>query len=209
MSYLYNTLPDALDEQLETQNLTLRPYQEGDEDDFMRLLQENLTYLDPAFPGRLARVRVLDDARLQVRQLRSEWENRRTFDLGVWQKADNSYIGDIALKNLDRSVPKAEVGLYFTAWPATRQLAQEALEEVMQFAFSTLGMNKLYLRCTSANESYGILAENCGFQKEGVLRSDYRGTDTADLIDLSYYGLTRTDFEALQQQHEQNSTAVA
>ncbi|WP_276497813.1 GNAT family N-acetyltransferase [Pontibacter litorisediminis] len=209
MSYLYDTLADAFDEQLETPHLLLRPYQEGDERDFMRLLQENIAYLSPAFSGRLARVRVLDDARTQVQQLRTDWENRRTFDFGVWQKEDNHYIGDIALKNLDRSIPKAELGLYFAAWPATRQLAQEALQEVLQFAFGPLELNKVYLRCTSANESYGSLAESCGFVKEGVLRCDYRGTDSDELLDLSYYGITRQDFERAQQQQEASSTAVA
>ncbi|WP_299755580.1 GNAT family protein [uncultured Pontibacter sp.] len=208
MSYLYNTLSDALDEQLETRHLLLRPYQEGDENDFMRLLQENLVHLNPAFSGRLARVRALDDARSQVQQLRTDWENRRTFDFGVWQKADNQYIGDIALKNLDRSIPKAELGLYFAAWPATRQLAQEALEEVLGFAFGPLGMNKVYLRCTTANESYGSLALSCGFLKEGTLRSDYRGADSNKLLDLSYYGITRQDYEEVLQQQEANSTVV-
>lgn len=209
MSYLYNTTSEAFDEQLETQHLLLRPYQEGDEQDFMRLLQENMTYLNPAFSGRLTRVRALDDARSQVQQLRTDWENRRTFDFGVWQKEDNHYIGDIALKNLDRSIPKAELGLYFAAWPATRQLAQEALEEVIQFAFNSLGMNKVYLRCTEANDSYGSLAESCGFVKEGILRCDYRGTDSDELLDLTYYGITRHDLEKTQQQEEVNSTAIA
>ncbi|TPE44757.1 GNAT family N-acetyltransferase [Pontibacter mangrovi] len=208
MSYLYNTLPETFDTQLDTAHLLLRPYQEGDEQDFMRLMQENAAYLNPAFSGRLARVRVLDDARTQVQQLRTDWDNRRTFDFGVWQKEDNHYIGDIALKNLDRSIPKAELGLYFTAWPATRQLAQEALQEVIRFAFGPLGLNKVYLRCTNTNESYGSLAESCGFVKEGVLRCDYRGTDSDTLLDLSYYGITRLDFENAQQQ-EASSTAVA
>lgn len=209
MSYLYNTTSEAFDEQLETRHLHLRPYQEGDEQDFMRLLQENLGHLSPAFSGRMARVRVLDDARMQVQQLRTDWENRRTFDFGVWQKEDNHYIGDIALKNLDRSIPKAELGLYFTAWPATRQQAQEALEEVIRFAFGPLGLNKVYLRCTNANESYGSLAESCGFVKEGVMRCDYRGADSDELLDLSYYGITRQDLEEKQQQEKASSTALA
>lgn len=208
MSFLYNALPEDFDEHLETKNLLLRPYQDGDERDFMRLLQENMAYLSPAFPGRLSRVRVLDDARSQVQQLRTDWDNRRTFEFGVWQKQDNHYIGDIALKNLDRSVPKAEVGLYFDGWPATRQLAQEALDEVIRFAFGPLGLNKVYLRCTTANESYGSLAESCGFRKEGVLRCDHRGADSDELLDLTYYGLTRQDFESKQQQQAANSTAV-
>ncbi|GAB3536128.1 GNAT family N-acetyltransferase [Pontibacter brevis] len=210
MSFLYNTLPDSYEEQLDTEHLTLRPYEEGDESDFMRLLQENTAYLNPAFAGRLARVRVLEDARTQVRQLRTEWDNRRTFDFGVWQKEDNAYIGNIALKNLDRTIPKAELGLYFTEWPNSKQLAQEALEAILQFAFEALKLNKVYMRCTSANESYGALAEKNGFVKEGVLRNDYRGADSDELLDLSYYGLTREDFEARQQEQEQaNAAALA
>lgn len=211
MSYLYSTFSDTFEEQLDTEHLHLRPYQEGDEQDFMRLLQENSPYLDPAFSGRLARVRVLEDARTQVRQLRTDWDNRRTFDFGVWRKEDQQYIGDIALKNLDRSIPKAELGLYFTDWPGTWQLAQEALEAVLQFAFDSLGMNKIYLRCTGTNESFGKLALSCGFQKEGVLRHDFRLSDADELLDLSYYGLTRPDFEQAQQQEAQaqSSTAIA
>ncbi|MFD2066108.1 hypothetical protein ACFSKU_04385 [Pontibacter silvestris] len=52
MSFLYNVLPQCLDKQLYTTNLLLRPYQEGDEHDFMRLVQENTPALDPAFRGR-------------------------------------------------------------------------------------------------------------------------------------------------------------
>jgi RimJ/RimL family protein N-acetyltransferase len=130
MSLLYSTLPDAFDERLETEHLLLRPYQEGDEDGFMRLIKENSTALYPAFGGRLARVRVLEDARTQVAQLRTDWDNRRMFDFGVWLKADGTYIGDIALKNLERSVPKAEAALYFTDWPETRDYAREAVRRV-------------------------------------------------------------------------------
>ncbi|WP_162051692.1 GNAT family N-acetyltransferase [Pontibacter pamirensis] len=208
MNFLYNTLPDSYEEQLDTEHLTLRPYEEGDESNFMRLLQENIPYLIPAFAGRLARVRVLEDARTQVRQLRTEWDNRRTFDFGVWQTEDNAYIGNIALKNLDRTIPKAELGLYFTEWPNSKALVQEALQAVLQFAFDSLKMNKVYMRCTNANESYGALAEKNGFLKEGVLRNDYRGADSDELLDLSYYGLTREDFEAKQLEQEQANAAA-
>ncbi|MCJ8163952.1 GNAT family N-acetyltransferase [Pontibacter sp. E15-1] len=208
MSYLYNILPDASEEQLDTKHLILRPYEEGDARDFMRLLQENTAYLNPAFAGWLARVQVLEDARTQLRQLRTEWDSRRTFDFGVWQKGENSYIGNIALKNLERAVPKAEVALYFTEWPSSRNLALEALQAVLQFAFGSLGMNKVYMRCTNSNHSYGELALESGFRQEGVLRNDYRGADSEELLDLSYYGITRNDFEQLSSQKQANSEAL-
>ncbi len=208
MSFLYNTLPHSYEEQLETEHLTLRPYEEGDERDFMRLLKENSDYLNPAFAGRLARVRGLEDARTQVRQLRTEWENRRTFDFGVWQKNEKSYIGSIALKNLERSIPKAEVALYFTEWPSSANLAQEALQAVLQFAFDALGMNKVYMRCTNFNKSFGDMALRNGFLEEGLLRHDYRGINTDELLDVYYYGITRDDFQQSQQQSQATSEAL-
>ncbi|MEJ8758035.1 GNAT family protein [Pontibacter sp. H259] len=209
MSMLFNILPDSLNERLETNNLILRPYQEGDESDFMRVLQENVDTLNPAFSGRIARVKVLEDARLQMQQLRSDWDNRKTFDFGVWTKANNTYLGDIALKNVDYKIPKAEIGLYFTGWPETKEFVQEALQSILAFAFDSLQLNKVYIRCTTTNKFYGELAKENGFVEEGTLRSDFRGLDSDELHDLTYFGMTRVDFDHKRQQQEQkNSTQL-
>ncbi|EJF09311.1 MULTISPECIES: GNAT family N-acetyltransferase [Pontibacter] len=209
MSYLYNTLPDAFEEQLETEHLVLRPYAEGDEQEFMRLIQENTAALSPAFTGRVARVRALEDARIQLAQLRSDWDNRKQFDFGVWLRESNTYIGDITLKNIDRSVPKAEAALYFTSWSEMLDLAQEAFKAVLHFAFEDVKLNKVYMRCTHYNNVCSQLAENCGFVKEGVLRSDFKGADSEELLDLRYYGMTRDDYEQATQLKERDSqTAV-
>jgi [ribosomal protein S5]-alanine N-acetyltransferase len=209
MSFLYNLQPDALEKQLETQHLMLRPYAEGDEQDFLRLIHENTAALSPAFTGRVARVRGLEDARTQLAQLRTDWDNRKQFDFGVWLKNSDTYIGDIALKNIDRTVPKAEAALYFTSWPNTEALAQEAFRAVLQFAFEEVKLNKVYIRCTQYNIVCNTLAESCGFVKEGLLRSDFRGVDSEELLDLSYYGMTHDDYEhASQQLKETNSEAT-
>ncbi len=209
MSFLYNTLPDAFDEQLETDHLLLRPYAEGDEQDFMRLLQEHSSaLLSPAFTGRLARVRALEDARVQLAQLRTDWDNRKQFDFGVWLKESTTYIGDITLKNIDRSVPKAELGLYFTDLSDMMPLAQEALRAVLGFAFEEMQLNKVYMRCTQQNDIGAQLAEQCGFVKEGVLRNDFRGADAEELLDLSYFGMTRDDYEHTSQLKASDSQAA-
>lgn len=205
MSFLYNTLPDAFDEQLETDHLVIRPYAEGDEQEFMRVIHEDASALSPAFTGRVASVRVLEDARTQLAQLRTDWDNRKQFDFGVWLRESNTYIGDITLKNIDRSVPKAEAALYFTSWSEMLDLAQEAFRAVLHFAFEDLKLNKVYMRCTQYNNVCAQLAESCGFVKEGVLRSDFRGADSEELLDLSYYGMTRDDYEQAIQLKERDS----
>jgi [ribosomal protein S5]-alanine N-acetyltransferase len=206
MSLLFNVLPESLAERLETDQLLLRPYQDGDEGDFMRVIQENQENLYPAFSGRIARVKALEDARMQMQQLRTDWDNRKKFDFGVWLKADNTYLGDIALKNVDHKIPKAEIGLYFTGWPETKELVQDALQRILVFAFDTLHLNKVYIRCTANNKFYGELAQENGFIEEGTLRSDFRGTDSDELHDLTYFGMTRDDFEHNRQQKQPQSS---
>ncbi|WP_162427651.1 GNAT family N-acetyltransferase [Pontibacter pudoricolor] len=206
MSLLFNILPESLEERLETEHLILRPYQEGDENDFMRVLHENSDILNPAFSGRIVRVKALEDARIQMQQLRTDWDNRKTFDFGVWIKSDNTYLGDIALKNVDHKVPKAEIGLYFTGWPETKELVQEALQTILNFAFDILQLNKVYIRCTASNRFYGELAKDNGFVEEGTLRSDFKGTDSEELHDLTYFGMTRDDFETQRSQHKSKNS---
>ncbi|MFT2007434.1 GNAT family protein [Pontibacter sp. 13R65] len=207
MSYLYNILSEPFNERIETSQLVLRPYEEGDEPDFLRVLIENAAVLNPAFGNRLARVKVLEDARIQMRQLRTDWDNRKVFDFGVWLKEHDTYIGDVTLLNLDYKTPKAELGLYFTEWPDTRNYALQALQAITTFAFKNLTLQKVYLRCTETNAFMGELAEEAGFRLEGMLRDDYRGTTSNELLDLSYYGMTLPDFENQQQLLEAKSTA--
>ncbi|WP_187264167.1 GNAT family N-acetyltransferase [Pontibacter beigongshangensis] len=195
MSYLHNVLSEAVDERLETRQLILRPYEEGDERDFMRVLIENSSNLTPAFGNRLARVKVLEDARTQMQQLRTDWENRKVFDFGVWLKQDNTYIGDVTLKNLDYKIPKAELGMYFTDWASNRAFALQALEAITAFGFKNLALQKVYLRCTDTNAFLGELAEEVGFRPEGTLRNDCRGAGTNELLDLHYFGMTLSDYE--------------
>lgn len=205
MSSLYNILDNAIEEKLKTEHLLLRPYAEGDEQEFMQLLLDKATELAPAYTGRATRVRALDDARAQVAQLRTDWDNRKEFSFGAWLKSPYTYMGDISLKNIDRSVPKAEAALYFKEWPDMAGIAEEALQAVLTFAFDTLQINKVYMRCTEQNELCCKVAESCGFVSEGVLRSDFKGADSEDLLDLSYYGITRTDYEQLAQRKASNS----
>ncbi|MCC9137213.1 GNAT family N-acetyltransferase [Pontibacter silvestris] len=147
---------------------------------------------------------------MQVMQLQTEWNNHQVFDFGVWLKSIYSYIEDVALKNFAHRVPKAEIGVCFTCWPNTRAYAQEALLAVVDFAFNMLSLNKVYLRSTLFNKLYGKLAEDCGFVQEGILRSDYCGADSDELLYLIYYAMTRMDFEQMKQRKaETQATAVA
>ncbi|MGV3589690.1 MAG: GNAT family N-acetyltransferase [Adhaeribacter sp.] len=186
----------AEETELITARLRLRPYQEPDTKAFLDLIQENKIRLAPSFPSRVRVTNRYEEALRLIKRFRVDWQLGQVYAFGIWRKEQNQYIGDISLKNFDHSVPKAEVGYYLAVSSEGSGYGTEALRAVINFAFGKLGVNKLYIRCALQNKRSYELAERCGFRREGLIRQDFRD-NSRQLIDVYYYGLTRSDFNAL------------
>jgi ribosomal-protein-serine acetyltransferase len=61
---------------------------------------------------------------------------------------------------------------------------------VLTRTYRTTGFTKLFLRTQALNTQACGLAEKLGFEKEGLLRKDYK-TTSDELVDLVYYGLLK------------------
>ncbi|GEO02374.1 50S ribosomal protein L7 serine acetyltransferase [Adhaeribacter aerolatus] len=188
----------AVETELITERLRLRTYQEADAEAFLTLIQENKTRLAPSFPSRVRVTNRSEEALRLIKRFRVDWQLGQVYAFGIWRKEQNVYIGDISLKNFDNSIPKAEVGYYLAAASEGRGYCTEALRAVTNFAFEQLDVNKLYIRCSLGNNRSYALAERCGYQREGLVRHDFRD-HTRQLIDVYYYGITRPDYRAFYQ----------
>ncbi|MDQ4141273.1 MAG: GNAT family N-acetyltransferase [Bacteroidota bacterium] len=183
--------------ELRTNRLLLRRYQDTDAPDFLNLLLTNYSRLSLAFPGRVEMNQKLENAEYFVRQMRADWQYKKVFEFGIWLLETEKYIGDIALKNLEKRVPKAEIGYYLDAAAEGKGLASEALRAVTIFGFDTIGVNKIFIKMPVQNERSYRLAERCGFIREGLLRQDFRSDEKTGLVDVYYYGMTRSDYQIL------------
>jgi RimJ/RimL family protein N-acetyltransferase len=179
--------------ELTSSRLLLRPYQEQDAELFYRLIRENQERLAPAFPGRIKFTTSLDEARRLILQFKSDWSLGQVYAFGVWRKDNEAYIGDISLKNFDHTIPKAEVGYYLDYRAEGQGFGTEMLQTFVMFAMEQLRLNKLFIRSSLQNNRSFVLAERCGFRREGLIRQDFRN-DQRQLIDIYYYGLTRQDY---------------
>ena len=185
------------EKRLTSKRLLLRPYHEGDTPAFYKLIKENKQRLVPVFPARIRQVFSLDEARRFLLQFKADWLLGKSYAFGVWRQDTNQYIGDISLKNLDKSIPKAEIGYYLDAGAEGYGYGAEMLATITRFAFEDVHLNKVFLRTSLHNARSYALAEKCGFRREGLLRQDFRD-DRKQLIDVYYYGLTRSDYNNLQ-----------
>ena len=181
--------------ELRTPRLLLRCYQEADAAEFLQLLLTNKKRLSLAFPSRVAMNRKIENAAYFVRLMRADWQSKRVFEFGIWLLDTNQYIGDIALKNFEKRVPKAEIGYYVDSTAEGKGIATEALQAVTKFGFDHLGMNKISIKMPVQNQRSYRLAERCGYVREGLLRRDFRSDDETGLLDVYYYGMTRDDYQ--------------
>lgn len=182
---------------LTSPDLVLRPYREEDTAAFYQLIQDNRARLAPAFPGRIRLTQNLEECRRLLLQFKSDWLLGQVYAFGIWEKASNIYIGEISLKNFDRTVPKAEIGYYLDQQAEGKGYGSQMLRSLVRFAFEDLNLNKVFLRAAIDNLRSYALAERCGFRREGLMLQDFRDHQH-HLVDIYYYGLTRRDYQKYQ-----------
>ena len=99
-------------------------------------------------------------------------------------------IGFVFIKNIDWSVPKAELAYFIDKNYEGKGITSKALQKIIAHCFITLNMEKLFLRAAADNAASRKVALKNGFVQEGILRNDFRTFD-GRLIDLYYYGLVK------------------
>ena len=99
-------------------------------------------------------------------------------------------VGLIGLLGIDMTNKKAE---YYICMGEQnfkgRGIAKTASNLLVEYAFETLGLNKIYLYTERENDAAQKLFEKLGFEKEGLLKEDiiYNGRK----VDRYVYGITR------------------
>ncbi len=91
------------------------------------------------------------------------------------------------MKNLDWSIPKAEIGCYTDETFAGKGITTKAMRLFLDYCFEHFKFKKIFLRTHHTNKAAQTLAEKCGFEKEGNIRMDYK-TTSGEIVDLIYYG---------------------
>ena len=87
-------------------------------------------------------------------------ENHRLF--GIFLNGTSEHLGNITLDNIDMSNQKAEVGIFLWSYHG-RGYATEAINLLVDYAFTSLNLNKLYAGVVVQNHASVVLFKKCGF----------------------------------------------
>ena len=166
---------------------TIRLLALTDLDDYYTMVEKNRKRLKDFFTGTVSRTATKQDTEVFVKEILQKASDKSYFPYIIIDTTPGNIAGFIDIKNIDWTIPKAELGCYIDEDYAGKGLGAEAFGRFCDFCFEEYGFQKLFLRTHETNTAARRGAEKCGFEVEGIIRRDYK-TTSGELVDLIYYG---------------------
>lgn len=182
-----------LDTALLTNRCVVRRFREGEGSVFFELLGDNATDLEAHFPHLVKEVGTPEEAEIFVRQRIAAWLMQQEYAFGIWLNESTKLIGYIHLFDIDWSTPKAEVNYFIDRDQVKQGIMTEVLATIVRFGFLQLQLEKISLHTLSDNYASQRLARRIGFQREGMLRNEFKRPG-GQLVDLMRFGFPRDTY---------------
>lgn len=159
---------------------------------YFELIDNNRKRLEDFFAGTVAITKTLEETKVHLADIVSKAANNNYFPFVVFDTTNGKMVASIQVKNVDWSIPKAELGYYIDANSEGKGIVSRATALIIDYCFEELKMAKLFIRTYAGNVSSIKVAEKNGFTLEGTIRKDYK-TTSGELVDLMYFGRTTED----------------
>lgn len=170
--------------------LTIRLVRPEDTEDFFRLIERDRDLFATYFPVTTGRTADAHATLNYMRDLAAQATAKETFCYLVTLDGTSGPVGAVFLKSFDHRVGKCELAYLVASMHKGKGIASSAVAWAVDEAFRTHGMNKVFLRVDPGNTASIRVAEKNGFQREGLLRQDFRTNDDR-LLDVIVFGKLR------------------
>lgn len=131
-------------------------------------------------------------ARALLEHIRESFRKQDLFQWGIALQNENHIIGTCTLAQLDASNRRAEIGYVLARTYWGQGLMHQALPALVDFAFTTLMLNRIEADVDPRNAASLRLLERLGFQREGLLRERWIVGD--EIQDSVLLGLLRREW---------------
>jgi ribosomal-protein-serine acetyltransferase len=110
----------------------------------------------------------LDFTRNFIRTSLARFAEECAVQAGIW--VGNEFAGMIGYVGVDWLNHKTEIGYWLAPTYEGRGLMTDACRALVGHAFRELGLNRVEIRCATANRRSRAIPERLGFREEGILR---------------------------------------
>ncbi len=172
------------------EQITVRLVRVEDADGFFQLIDSDRDLFATYFPVTTGRTADAYATLAYIRDLIAQAATRETFCYLVTLDGSADPVGAIFLKSFDHRVGKCELAYLVSSHFQGKGIASSAVAWAVDEAYRTHGLNKVFLRIDPGNLASIRVAEKNGFQREGLLRQDFRTNDDR-LLDVIVFGKLR------------------
>lgn len=118
--------------------------------------------------------------------------NEKTITFAIVDEIEDEYLGSISLKNINYDDKNAEYAICIRKGSTGKNIAYEASNKILKYAFNELNLNRVYLDVVSNNVRAVKFYEKFGFKYEGEFKEaiNIKG----NLEDLKWYRMLKSEF---------------
>lgn len=171
---------------IDTERLILRPLRVEDATSYLEALNESREQLDQ-WMGWSKSQATIDAVEDYILRGNAKWILRTDLVYGIFtRELPDRVLGGTGFHQLNWSIRAFETGYWLRTSATGNGYMQEALRGLTTMAFSDLHARRIELRCDPANTRSIRVAEQCGYELEGRLRSADTNTNDEVVDDLVF-----------------------
>jgi len=187
----YRALTPMFDE-LRGERVVIRPYRVEDAEALQAAVAESREHLRPWMPF-ADEHQTVDDSRDWITHQIAEWTVRSNFNLSIWEASTGRYLGGTGLHPRNWDLRYFEIGYWLRQSAEGHGYMAEAVRLLVDYAFDSLGANRLEIRCDDKNTRSAAVARRLGFVQEALLRNEAWAIDGKNIRNTLIFGLIPTD----------------
>lgn len=119
-----------------------------------------------------------------------QFANNNGFQGGI--RYNGQLAGMLGLHYIDWNNRKTSIGYYLAEPFEGRGIMTQCVQQVIEYAFFELDLNRVEIRCGVQNKKSRAIPERLGFQQEGIVKEDEWLYD--HYHDIVIYGLVQKDY---------------
>lgn len=179
-------------EELRGPRVVVRPYRLEDADALFAAVAESRQHIWPWMPWG-DQHQTIDDSRDFILRTQAKWLLREDMTVGFFEASSERYLGGSGLHPRGWDVPAFEIGYWIRASAEGHGYVAETVRLLTDFAFESLGAQRVMIRCDARNTRSAAVAERLGFVREAHLRNEVRTHTDSALRDTLVFSLVPSD----------------
>ena len=162
-------------------------------EEFYNLIKKNKKHIEGTFPITVIDCLDLEETEHFILISRDKEKRKEGYYFYIRHLRTNALIGYLCIKSIDYRALKCELAYFVDEYYQGKGIASKLVAEALDFCFSKLNMNKIFIRASVINKGSQQIAIKQNFKQEGILRNDFINNDGI-FEDVVYFGLLKSEY---------------